>query len=835
MGIMTPETYRSAIDQMLNLIPQGHEKAIKNAVYNIIAFIFVLLGVGAGMAVYLILEPFIKPLLWAVLIGSVLYPAKTAAVSWVTNYLQNMINQKTPLIFGSIMAPLSVVDRFTENSFVFLCQKLVTIISITGVVMLAIGIYSYVPFSIFYVFKDGVSTINSFISEFASILSITMILLSGITVLFVFVWTTPSNKIVWRITSHGFWFMLCCYCANFAEGFQFILFPVLAFAFILSFIFGVLYSQFPNDEVGDQAQSKNESPNSVEEDRLIDSRVMLEEVAKKHVSDTKDDEVVNPLGNKSKRKNPFGSSFDGLHAEANVAARNEGRADSWSFIYYVSFLCVFVQLYKYPSLLRLIPLLVVLFLAKKTICFVSQLQVVKEYTNQLWIALGWFKERRGLLLPAPVYHFLKVIWWFDRYLVFKVLSNVHSIVTAGVLSLVVILGTGMLFVVAIQFYTEGVHLVQVTAGLANSTLARYPEAQHMLPKGIDSMMEQVVDNAYSYGREGLVTIIRGAVKESNANTEQLEMQVLELWDRVYRSWLASYKVNAITGDDYPSSSALLSSVGGILENLKKTSELLNVTLLVDFAKQNVGTLMSVVDSLWSVAKANVQIVFNILAMLITVIAGGGTAILNFIINRIIFMTALFYLLSSSGKTYKPVELITSVSPGTGLTLGIAIEEAINTVCLASLKMALFYGLWTWLIHTFFKSGLVIIPSVLAAILSAVPVLGHYWAALPAAIELWLVQDRATDAILLALFQFLPLTYVDTAIYREIKGGGHPYLTGLSIAGGILCFGIEGAIFGPLILCLLLVAIRVYRSVVAETPTNSFPPSQRRLIRLDTIG
>ena len=43
-----------------------------------------------------------------------------------------------------------------------------------------------------------------------------------------------------------------------------------------------------------------------------------------------------------------------------------------------------------------------------------------------------------------------MIWWFDRYLVFKVLSNVHSIVTAGVLSLVVILGTGMLFVVAIQ-------------------------------------------------------------------------------------------------------------------------------------------------------------------------------------------------------------------------------------------------------------------------------------------------------------------------------------------------------------------------------------------------
>ncbi|XP_065582447.1 transmembrane protein 245-like [Artemia franciscana] len=700
MGIMTPETYRSAIDQMLNLIPQGHEKAIKNAVYNIIALIFVLLGVGAGTAVYFVLEPFIKPLLWAILIGSVLHPAKAAAVSWVTNYLQNMMDQKIPVIFGS-----------------------------------------------------------------------------------------------------------------------------------------VLYSKFQDEEAANQAKSKNDSHTSVEEHRLIDSRVMSEEVAEKYVSDTKEDtseKVINPLGNKSKRENPSGSSFGDPHAEANVAAWNEGRADSWSFIYYVSFLCAFVQLYKYPSLLHLIPLLVVFFLTKKSVCSVCQLKVVKEYTNQLWIALRWFKERRGLLLPSPVYHFLRVIWLIDRYLVFKVLSNIHSLVTAGVLSLVVILGTGILFVVVIQFYAEGVHLVQVTAGLANSTLAQYPVAQNMLPKDLNSMMEQVVNNAYSYGREGLVTVIRGTVNESNANTEQLEMQVLELWDRVYRS-LASYKGNSITYDDNHNSSALLSSFGTILENLKKTSELLNVTLLVDFAKQNFGTLMSVVDSLWSVAKANVQVVFNIWRMLITVIAGGGTAIQNFIINRTVFMTALFYLLSLSGKTYKPVELITSFSLGAGLTLGVAIEEAISTVCLASLKIALFYGLWTWLIHTFFQSGLVIIPSVLAAILSALPVFGHYWVALPAPIELWLVQDRATDAILLVVFQFLPLIYVNTAIYREIKGGGHPYLTGLSIAGGILCFGIEGAIFGPLILCLLLVAIRVYRSVVAEPSISSFLPSQRRLIKLDAVG
>ena len=53
-------------------------------------------------------------------------------------------------------------------------------------------------------------------------------------------------------------------------------------------------------------------------------------------------------------------------------------------------------------------------------------------------------------------------------------------------------------------------------------------------------------------------------------------------------------------------------------------------------------------------------------------------------------------------------------------------------------------------------------------------------ALPAAMELWLAEDRWGSAVALVVCHLVPPYVVDAAIYSEVRHGIHPWITGTDL-------------------------------------------------------
>lgn len=188
--------------------------------------------------------------------------------------------------------------------------------------------------------------------------------------------------------------------------------------------------------------------------------------------------------------------------------------------------------------------------------------------------------------------------------------------------------------------------------------------------------------------------------------------------------------------------------------------------------------------------------------------------------QIIFFTTLYYLLQSSQDRYTPIAAI-NINNHRSNRLVEALEDSVSSVLVATMKLSLFHGLFTWLTHTVFGAHVIYLPSILAAVLAAAPFLETYWCSVPAFLDLWLSQDRFYLGLLLVLIHFIVPSNFNPIIHSEIKGGGHPYLTGLSIAGGMYLMGLEGAVLGPLLLCLLVVLFEVALNSLKDSPPSTF--------------
>ena len=132
-------------DSVLTFVPQGHEKHIKSACYNAAAFLFVLLALVVGLAVFCVLQPFLRPLLWAALCGSFLHPVKEQAAVLMRYWLEYLKDSGMPLILGTIGIPFLATDLALHSISLQITKHWWTVLIVPSIFFIFFFLYYVTP------------------------------------------------------------------------------------------------------------------------------------------------------------------------------------------------------------------------------------------------------------------------------------------------------------------------------------------------------------------------------------------------------------------------------------------------------------------------------------------------------------------------------------------------------------------------------------------------------------------------------------------------------------------------------------------------------------------
>jgi predicted PurR-regulated permease PerM len=214
------------------------------------------------------------------------------------------------------------------------------------------------------------------------------------------------------------------------------------------------------------------------------------------------------------------------------------------------------------------------------------------------------------------------------------------------------------------------------------------------------------------------------------------------------------------------------------------------------------------------------------------LAGGVDGILQSVLGRVtravidlgLFLLMLFFLLRDGGKLRNELRPVSPFSDDQEQLIFDHLERTIKGALQAVVVVPVIQGILAGIGFLLFGVPSPLVWGTAVILAATVPLVGSPLGWVPACLYL-LVKGHTGPALGLTVYCILVVSGSDNVIKPLLLQGRariHPLLGFLSILGGVLAFGVFGFLIGPVILSLVLSAIRIYRLDVLRVVTQGTP-------------
>ena len=218
------------------------------------------------------------------------------------------------------------------------------------------------------------------------------------------------------------------------------------------------------------------------------------------------------------------------------------------------------------------------------------------------------------------------------------------------------------------------------------------------------------------------------------------------------------------------------------------------------------------------------------------LAGRANGLLQGILGRVahaivdlfLFLLMLFFLLRDGGRLRAELRPVSPFTDDQERLIFEHLESTIKGALQAVIVVPVLQGILAGIGFMLFGVPSPFVWGTAVILAATVPIAGSPLGWIPAVAYL-LFRGEIAPGIGLALYCLVIVSGSDNVVKPLLlrgTAGIHPLLGFLSILGGVLAFGVFGFLIGPVVLSLVLSAIRIYRLDVLRAGVASSPEADR---------